>query len=108
MIRRPPRSTLSSSSAASDVYKRQGINAEYGCRSHLHNSGASGFLPEGPLTVNPTMPVGAKGMAASVSDLVAAALSSMDSAPSTAVAPGIKRVRSPPKAVLDDDFIEDV
>ena len=26
MIRRPPRSTLSSSSAASDVYKRQGIN----------------------------------------------------------------------------------
>eukprot|EP00828_Plagiopyla_frontata_P047127 TRINITY_DN862_c0_g1_i15.p1 TRINITY_DN862_c0_g1~~TRINITY_DN862_c0_g1_i15.p1 ORF type:complete len:114 (+),score=45.93 TRINITY_DN862_c0_g1_i15:109-450(+) len=29
MIRRPPRSTLSSSSAASDVYKRQGINAEY-------------------------------------------------------------------------------
>eukprot|EP00656_Telonema_subtile_P024794 TRINITY_DN26961_c0_g1_i2.p1 TRINITY_DN26961_c0_g1~~TRINITY_DN26961_c0_g1_i2.p1 ORF type:complete len:416 (+),score=144.42 TRINITY_DN26961_c0_g1_i2:66-1313(+) len=33
MIRRPPRSTLSSSSAASDVYKRQGINAEYGARS---------------------------------------------------------------------------
>eukprot|EP00658_Telonema_sp_P-2_P022001 TRINITY_DN18780_c0_g1_i1.p1 TRINITY_DN18780_c0_g1~~TRINITY_DN18780_c0_g1_i1.p1 ORF type:complete len:279 (+),score=71.40 TRINITY_DN18780_c0_g1_i1:127-963(+) len=32
MIRRPPRSTLSSSSAASDVYKRQGINAEYGDR----------------------------------------------------------------------------
>eukprot|EP00656_Telonema_subtile_P014611 TRINITY_DN17516_c0_g1_i8.p1 TRINITY_DN17516_c0_g1~~TRINITY_DN17516_c0_g1_i8.p1 ORF type:complete len:632 (+),score=79.16 TRINITY_DN17516_c0_g1_i8:99-1994(+) len=37
MLRRPPRSTLSSSSAASDVYKRQvstqstgGINAEYG------------------------------------------------------------------------------
>eukprot|EP00656_Telonema_subtile_P003112 TRINITY_DN11430_c0_g2_i2.p1 TRINITY_DN11430_c0_g2~~TRINITY_DN11430_c0_g2_i2.p1 ORF type:complete len:771 (+),score=122.96 TRINITY_DN11430_c0_g2_i2:92-2404(+) len=30
MIGRPPRSTLSSSSAASDVYKRQGINAEYG------------------------------------------------------------------------------
>eukprot|EP00828_Plagiopyla_frontata_P037967 TRINITY_DN49813_c0_g1_i1.p1 TRINITY_DN49813_c0_g1~~TRINITY_DN49813_c0_g1_i1.p1 ORF type:complete len:276 (+),score=47.56 TRINITY_DN49813_c0_g1_i1:104-931(+) len=29
MIRLPPRSTLSSSSAASDVYKRQGINAEY-------------------------------------------------------------------------------
>src|SRR5665648_676478 len=26
MIRRPPRSTLSSSSAASDVYKRQGLN----------------------------------------------------------------------------------
>eukprot|EP00658_Telonema_sp_P-2_P005097 TRINITY_DN11913_c0_g1_i2.p1 TRINITY_DN11913_c0_g1~~TRINITY_DN11913_c0_g1_i2.p1 ORF type:complete len:147 (-),score=9.89 TRINITY_DN11913_c0_g1_i2:267-707(-) len=32
MIRRPPRSTLSSSSAASDVYKRQ-INAEYGQRA---------------------------------------------------------------------------
>src|SRR5664280_919704 len=32
MIRRPPRSTLSSSSAASDVYKRQTLvlNAEYG------------------------------------------------------------------------------
>ena len=28
MIRRPPRSTLSSSSAASDVYKRQGIHPE--------------------------------------------------------------------------------
>lgn len=77
------------------------------CKSHLHNSGTSGFLPEGPLTVNPTMPPGAKGMAASVSDLVAAALSNMDSAP-TAIAPGIKRVRSPPKAVLDEDFIEDV
>eukprot|EP01098_Paradermamoeba_levis_P003060 TRINITY_DN1430_c0_g1_i1.p1 TRINITY_DN1430_c0_g1~~TRINITY_DN1430_c0_g1_i1.p1 ORF type:complete len:568 (+),score=228.93 TRINITY_DN1430_c0_g1_i1:1-1704(+) len=30
MIRRPPRSTHCISSAASDVYKRQGINAEYG------------------------------------------------------------------------------
>src|SRR5665648_968122 len=28
MIRRPPRSTLSSSSAASDVYKRQGLKGE--------------------------------------------------------------------------------
>ena len=28
MIRRPPRSTLSSSSAASDVYKRQEVDAE--------------------------------------------------------------------------------
>eukprot|EP00658_Telonema_sp_P-2_P001124 TRINITY_DN10428_c0_g1_i10.p1 TRINITY_DN10428_c0_g1~~TRINITY_DN10428_c0_g1_i10.p1 ORF type:complete len:119 (+),score=5.10 TRINITY_DN10428_c0_g1_i10:89-445(+) len=35
MIRRPPRSTLSSSSAASDVYKRQ-INAEYGDSRHRH------------------------------------------------------------------------
>eukprot|EP00825_Cyclidium_porcatum_P014622 TRINITY_DN1790_c0_g1_i1.p4 TRINITY_DN1790_c0_g1~~TRINITY_DN1790_c0_g1_i1.p4 ORF type:complete len:369 (+),score=11.61 TRINITY_DN1790_c0_g1_i1:79-1185(+) len=33
MIRRPPRSTHCISSAASDVYKRQGINAEYmGCQ----------------------------------------------------------------------------
>src|SRR5664280_3913871 len=30
MIRRPPRSTLSSSSAASDVYKRQGANRAEG------------------------------------------------------------------------------
>src|SRR5664280_1147921 len=29
MIRRPPRSTLSSSSAASDVYKRQDLNNRY-------------------------------------------------------------------------------
>ena len=29
MIRRPPRSTLSSSSAASDVYKRQQLNSPY-------------------------------------------------------------------------------
>src|SRR5665648_955845 len=29
MIRRPPRSTLSSSSAASDVYKRQGIVTQH-------------------------------------------------------------------------------
>src|SRR5674536_176339 len=28
MIRRPPRSTLSSSSAASDVYKRQGVTSD--------------------------------------------------------------------------------
>eukprot|EP00658_Telonema_sp_P-2_P073065 TRINITY_DN62125_c0_g2_i2.p1 TRINITY_DN62125_c0_g2~~TRINITY_DN62125_c0_g2_i2.p1 ORF type:complete len:266 (+),score=48.04 TRINITY_DN62125_c0_g2_i2:104-901(+) len=35
MIRRQPRSTLSSSSAASDVYKRQGINAEYGEKSRM-------------------------------------------------------------------------
>ena len=30
MIRRPPRSTLSSSSAASDVYKRQVLSYKYG------------------------------------------------------------------------------
>eukprot|EP00658_Telonema_sp_P-2_P011287 TRINITY_DN14281_c0_g1_i5.p1 TRINITY_DN14281_c0_g1~~TRINITY_DN14281_c0_g1_i5.p1 ORF type:complete len:263 (+),score=74.97 TRINITY_DN14281_c0_g1_i5:94-882(+) len=39
MIRRPPRSTLSSSSAASDVYKRQGINAEYGTRTQANMEG---------------------------------------------------------------------
>ena len=33
MIRRPPRSTLSSSSAASDVYKRQGLTAARDQRS---------------------------------------------------------------------------
>eukprot|EP00656_Telonema_subtile_P051424 TRINITY_DN6909_c0_g1_i4.p3 TRINITY_DN6909_c0_g1~~TRINITY_DN6909_c0_g1_i4.p3 ORF type:complete len:115 (-),score=13.63 TRINITY_DN6909_c0_g1_i4:788-1132(-) len=45
MIRRPPRSTLSSSSAASDVYKRQGINAEYGDvnQKHVQDRGARGF-----------------------------------------------------------------
>src|SRR5674536_89225 len=36
MIRRPPRSTLSSSSAASDVYKRQG----YGCTSDAFHMAA--------------------------------------------------------------------
>eukprot|EP00658_Telonema_sp_P-2_P013535 TRINITY_DN15126_c0_g1_i5.p1 TRINITY_DN15126_c0_g1~~TRINITY_DN15126_c0_g1_i5.p1 ORF type:complete len:345 (+),score=48.29 TRINITY_DN15126_c0_g1_i5:123-1157(+) len=38
MIRRPPRSTLSSSSAALDVYKRQGINAEYGIQDAVANA----------------------------------------------------------------------
>eukprot|EP00656_Telonema_subtile_P042883 TRINITY_DN488_c0_g1_i1.p1 TRINITY_DN488_c0_g1~~TRINITY_DN488_c0_g1_i1.p1 ORF type:complete len:266 (-),score=29.23 TRINITY_DN488_c0_g1_i1:56-853(-) len=46
MIRRPPRSTLSSSSAASDVYKRQGINAEYGV-SVWHKSMCLGEGPVG-------------------------------------------------------------
>eukprot|EP00658_Telonema_sp_P-2_P068760 TRINITY_DN57729_c0_g1_i1.p1 TRINITY_DN57729_c0_g1~~TRINITY_DN57729_c0_g1_i1.p1 ORF type:complete len:220 (+),score=49.77 TRINITY_DN57729_c0_g1_i1:64-723(+) len=44
MIRRPPRSTLSSSSAASDVYKRQGINAEYGGISSGMSELAAGQL----------------------------------------------------------------
>eukprot|EP00658_Telonema_sp_P-2_P057796 TRINITY_DN46210_c0_g1_i1.p1 TRINITY_DN46210_c0_g1~~TRINITY_DN46210_c0_g1_i1.p1 ORF type:complete len:274 (-),score=40.17 TRINITY_DN46210_c0_g1_i1:115-936(-) len=43
MIRRPPRSTLSSSSAASDVYKRQGINAEYGIRGACKRSPPTNF-----------------------------------------------------------------
>src|SRR5664280_3872444 len=35
MIRRPPRSTLSSSSAASDVYKRQALAVQGLARGHL-------------------------------------------------------------------------
>eukprot|EP00656_Telonema_subtile_P031417 TRINITY_DN3438_c0_g1_i2.p3 TRINITY_DN3438_c0_g1~~TRINITY_DN3438_c0_g1_i2.p3 ORF type:complete len:118 (-),score=30.51 TRINITY_DN3438_c0_g1_i2:486-839(-) len=48
MIRRPPRSTLSSSSAASDVYKRQGINAEYGGSSSrdMAKTFAQGRMPK--------------------------------------------------------------
>eukprot|EP00658_Telonema_sp_P-2_P061954 TRINITY_DN5060_c0_g1_i3.p1 TRINITY_DN5060_c0_g1~~TRINITY_DN5060_c0_g1_i3.p1 ORF type:complete len:245 (-),score=28.96 TRINITY_DN5060_c0_g1_i3:577-1311(-) len=49
MIRRPPRSTLSSSSAASDVYKRQGINAEYGePKSTPHSVMAANTSPSLP------------------------------------------------------------
>eukprot|EP00656_Telonema_subtile_P000551 TRINITY_DN10253_c0_g1_i8.p1 TRINITY_DN10253_c0_g1~~TRINITY_DN10253_c0_g1_i8.p1 ORF type:complete len:103 (+),score=16.10 TRINITY_DN10253_c0_g1_i8:50-358(+) len=36
MIRRPPRSTLSSSSAASDVYKRQSVDTCAICRNPLY------------------------------------------------------------------------
>eukprot|EP00831_Metopus_contortus_P008857 TRINITY_DN13415_c0_g1_i2.p1 TRINITY_DN13415_c0_g1~~TRINITY_DN13415_c0_g1_i2.p1 ORF type:complete len:170 (+),score=48.55 TRINITY_DN13415_c0_g1_i2:114-623(+) len=42
MIRRPPRSTQGVSSAASDVYKRQGINAEY---MGNHNQGIKVYPP---------------------------------------------------------------
>eukprot|EP00656_Telonema_subtile_P019117 TRINITY_DN203_c0_g1_i1.p1 TRINITY_DN203_c0_g1~~TRINITY_DN203_c0_g1_i1.p1 ORF type:complete len:101 (-),score=3.95 TRINITY_DN203_c0_g1_i1:420-722(-) len=38
MIRRPPRSTLSSSSAASDVYKRQVSTQSTGCLNWVHVS----------------------------------------------------------------------
>src|SRR5665648_839833 len=38
MIRRPPRSTLSSSSAASDVYKRQDINLLFIKKSNIGTS----------------------------------------------------------------------
>eukprot|EP00656_Telonema_subtile_P011421 TRINITY_DN15658_c0_g1_i1.p3 TRINITY_DN15658_c0_g1~~TRINITY_DN15658_c0_g1_i1.p3 ORF type:complete len:134 (-),score=0.48 TRINITY_DN15658_c0_g1_i1:1158-1559(-) len=51
MTRRPPRSTLSSSSAASDVYKRQGINAEYGI------PGIIGFLGQKGGDASNTPPV---------------------------------------------------
>ena len=38
MIRRPPRSTLSSSSAASDVYKRQVLSHEHISKMQLNNN----------------------------------------------------------------------
>src|SRR5674536_34027 len=49
MIRRPPRSTLSSSSAASDVYKRQMIDRQNICDviSEGVNQPATGFVPPG-------------------------------------------------------------
>eukprot|EP00656_Telonema_subtile_P016931 TRINITY_DN18979_c0_g1_i2.p2 TRINITY_DN18979_c0_g1~~TRINITY_DN18979_c0_g1_i2.p2 ORF type:complete len:140 (+),score=28.10 TRINITY_DN18979_c0_g1_i2:58-477(+) len=40
MIRRPPRSTLSSSSAASDVYKRQVVQLVGGCVPHTDRMSA--------------------------------------------------------------------
>eukprot|EP00658_Telonema_sp_P-2_P003482 TRINITY_DN11297_c0_g1_i1.p1 TRINITY_DN11297_c0_g1~~TRINITY_DN11297_c0_g1_i1.p1 ORF type:complete len:128 (+),score=37.83 TRINITY_DN11297_c0_g1_i1:131-514(+) len=43
MIRRPPRSTLSSSSAASDVYKRQAYN-DYEILAHITNKYTSGTI----------------------------------------------------------------
>src|SRR5680860_215602 len=50
MIRRPPRSTQSRSSAASDVYKRQadlGLAAEAGLAVDLHPAGAADRRPAG-------------------------------------------------------------
>eukprot|EP00831_Metopus_contortus_P030020 TRINITY_DN24673_c0_g1_i2.p1 TRINITY_DN24673_c0_g1~~TRINITY_DN24673_c0_g1_i2.p1 ORF type:complete len:149 (+),score=37.09 TRINITY_DN24673_c0_g1_i2:88-534(+) len=44
MIRRPPRSTQGVSSAASDVYKRQGINAEYMGAEYMGSSSQSILL----------------------------------------------------------------
>eukprot|EP01017_Pseudomicrothorax_dubius_P008416 TRINITY_DN12760_c0_g1_i1.p1 TRINITY_DN12760_c0_g1~~TRINITY_DN12760_c0_g1_i1.p1 ORF type:complete len:351 (+),score=51.50 TRINITY_DN12760_c0_g1_i1:30-1082(+) len=44
MIRRPPRSTQSRSSAASDVYKRQGINAEYMGNHYIYLMGNEALL----------------------------------------------------------------
>eukprot|EP00831_Metopus_contortus_P013743 TRINITY_DN1559_c0_g1_i5.p1 TRINITY_DN1559_c0_g1~~TRINITY_DN1559_c0_g1_i5.p1 ORF type:complete len:222 (-),score=55.96 TRINITY_DN1559_c0_g1_i5:284-949(-) len=48
MIRRPPRSTQGVSSAASDVYKRQGINAEYMGRQKIRMTffGITQFGPQ--------------------------------------------------------------
>ena len=47
MIRRPPRSTLDRSSAASDVYKRQGVDRIRGFRvaRHLRGTAVSGIYP---------------------------------------------------------------
>eukprot|EP00658_Telonema_sp_P-2_P074102 TRINITY_DN63277_c0_g1_i1.p1 TRINITY_DN63277_c0_g1~~TRINITY_DN63277_c0_g1_i1.p1 ORF type:complete len:168 (+),score=31.64 TRINITY_DN63277_c0_g1_i1:55-558(+) len=42
MIRRPPRSTLSSSSAASDVYKRQGRGFKRGQVTHIYGEAGAG------------------------------------------------------------------
>eukprot|EP00658_Telonema_sp_P-2_P048551 TRINITY_DN3692_c0_g1_i1.p3 TRINITY_DN3692_c0_g1~~TRINITY_DN3692_c0_g1_i1.p3 ORF type:complete len:122 (-),score=23.14 TRINITY_DN3692_c0_g1_i1:563-928(-) len=52
MIRRPPRSTLSSSSAASDVYKRQ----EYGEDQVDHRSHPTPALLSGPHSPRDTFP----------------------------------------------------
>eukprot|EP00658_Telonema_sp_P-2_P003005 TRINITY_DN11103_c0_g1_i4.p1 TRINITY_DN11103_c0_g1~~TRINITY_DN11103_c0_g1_i4.p1 ORF type:complete len:204 (-),score=37.78 TRINITY_DN11103_c0_g1_i4:135-746(-) len=55
MIRRPPRSTLSSSSAASDVYKRQGIMATN--TGSDASSAATAFSALTPVSA-PTTPTG--------------------------------------------------
>src|SRR5664280_3893116 len=47
MIRRPPRSTLSSSSAASDVYKRQGPELVKGTDLQILNDG-----PQKPISIH--------------------------------------------------------
>ena len=53
MIRRPPRSTLSSSSAASDVYKRQSQNIEMRTAQHLgvKSGGAQWTKTHKPISV---------------------------------------------------------
>eukprot|EP00656_Telonema_subtile_P003270 TRINITY_DN11494_c0_g1_i1.p1 TRINITY_DN11494_c0_g1~~TRINITY_DN11494_c0_g1_i1.p1 ORF type:complete len:135 (-),score=16.37 TRINITY_DN11494_c0_g1_i1:132-536(-) len=51
MIRRPPRSTLSSSSAASDVYKRQGAGADVHFREKTFNKTAQELAALSPAGV---------------------------------------------------------
>src|SRR5450756_966965 len=66
MIRRPPRSTQSRSSAASDVYKRQGIIVAMGLRHLLCVSSLSSVLlawlvvahAQAPAPAGPTAPIG--------------------------------------------------
>jgi len=52
MIRRPPRSTHCISSAASDVYKRQGLNDEIVAYCHvgIRSAGAVSLLRENGFT----------------------------------------------------------
>ena len=45
MIRRPPRSTLDRSSAASDVYKRQALNAAYDKYKSLQEGANADYIP---------------------------------------------------------------
>src|SRR5674536_199264 len=52
MIRRPPRSTLSSSSAASDVYKRQLWHRSYNNSAWSTWESLSGQLTASPATVS--------------------------------------------------------
>eukprot|EP00658_Telonema_sp_P-2_P025473 TRINITY_DN20261_c0_g1_i4.p1 TRINITY_DN20261_c0_g1~~TRINITY_DN20261_c0_g1_i4.p1 ORF type:complete len:219 (+),score=23.21 TRINITY_DN20261_c0_g1_i4:143-799(+) len=71
MIRRPPRSTLSSSSAASDVYKRQSL---YSARSHsiMRNSiiGREGSTSQHPDMTG--LAIGANSMSASTGEMMGA------------------------------------
>src|SRR5665648_533010 len=79
MIRRPPRSTLSSSSAASDVYKRQ-------THTRSHTPGPLPWLPgiPGPLRADPYWGEYLLARRQQVSDAAAAVRSAADFTPVTA------------------------
>src|SRR5665648_57694 len=51
MIRRPPRSTLSSSSAASDVYKRQGLLESIYEKCLIHELKLNGFEVKNQMSI---------------------------------------------------------